>query len=329
MKKTPRDSKSPEARFIPVLLAVAALLAGCAPEGSGTPSEPLPPVPINTATGWSDSPAISRDGQRLYFMYSRYDFAPWIVSGGAQMPVLTGPDRPGLHHSDNAFDESDIYMATRKPDGTWTEPVNLGFNGDYGDSSGMETNGGNTFVWLRGNGATNNIVMANRNANGSWGSPVDPGAAINDHSPGVQQDNPHLSPDGNSLWFVSNRAGGAGLRDIWFSTRTGTNWSSPVNLGPPVNTAGGEDQLWYSPTGNDLFWNGPTGLMHCLSNGFTCAGAPQPVAIPGCAVAAEASMPDDGSRLYFACIDRGTGRARIMHSAKQPNGSWGTATPVD
>lgn len=139
--------------------------------GAGKPSEPLPPVPINTATGWSDSPFISRDGQRLYFMCSRYDFAPWILSGDAQAPVLSGPDRPGLHHSGNPFDESDIYVATRRADGIWSEPVNLPFNDDSGDSSGMEIEGGNAFVWLHGSGAARNIVMARRNADGSWARP--------------------------------------------------------------------------------------------------------------------------------------------------------------
>ncbi|HMU96504.1 MAG TPA: hypothetical protein PKA08_06980, partial [Elusimicrobiota bacterium] len=35
---------------------------------------------INTP-GWADSPFISRDGQRLYFMYSRWDFGPFFLGG--------------------------------------------------------------------------------------------------------------------------------------------------------------------------------------------------------------------------------------------------------
>lgn len=44
---------------------------------------------------------------------------------------------------------------------------------------------------------------------------------------------------------------------------------------------------------------------------------------------AEASMPDDGQRLYFGCGNLATGRVSIMYSVKQRNGSWGPATPVD
>jgi hypothetical protein len=288
-------------------------------------------IGINT-DGWSDSPFISRDGQRLYFMYSRWDFAPWIASGGISMPTLSGPDRPGLHHNNiHPFDESDIYMATRNPDGSWSEPVAMGFNGDYGDASGMEINNGNTFIWLRGNGSQSRIVMANKNSDGSWGSVVDLGNDIN--SPGMVQDNPHISPDGQALWFVSNRAGGTGGKDIYFSTKSSSEisaaWSIPINAGSPINTNGDEDQPWISPASMDVFWNGPSGVMHCVSNGSTCSSSPTVVTISGCDYVAEISMPDSGDVMYFACGNTSTFRVKIMYSGKQPNGTWGPATPID
>lgn len=314
-----------------VYLILLLTLGAC----GGSPAEPPPPVsasrvPINTANGWSDSPFISRDGKRLYFMYSRYDFGPWIVSGGRTMPAPGGPDRPGLHHSDtNPFDESDIYLSTRNADGTWGEPVNLGVNGGYGDSSGMEIDNGNTFIWLRGNVSGNDIVLATRRPDGSWNAPTDLGPGINAHAPGIVQDNPHLSADGAALWFTSSRPGGAGGKDLWFSLKSTGGWGVPRNVGAPVNTPGDEDQVWVSPVSQDVYWNGPRGLMHCLSNGSTCADTPVSITIPGCGYAAEASMPDDGRALFFACGDLVTGRVRIMSSAKQPDGSWGVATPVD
>lgn len=314
------------------LLAATCTLLSCGgSSGSGNNTGFGSPVPINTARGWSDSPFISRDGQRLYFMYSRYDFGPWILSGGTVMPQAVGPDRPGLHKSSsNPFDESDIYVATRQSNGTWSEPVALGFNGNFGDSSGMEIDGGNTFVWLRGNGiTTNEIVMATRNGSGVWSTPVALGGGINATGAGVLQDNPHIAPDGNALWFTSTRANGRGGKDFWFSLRTNGVWSTPVNVDPPFSSAGDDDQLWIAPAGLDVFWNGPSGLMHCTSNGSTCAAAPTVVTIPGCGYAAEASMPDDGQTLYFACGDLTTGRVRIMYSQRQAGGGWGAATPVD
>lgn len=243
--------------------------------------------------------------------------------------MLAGPDRPGLNHSNNPWDESDIYVATRNPDGSWSEPITLALNGAYGDASGMEIDGGDTFVWLRGNGTTNKIVMATRNADGTWGAAVDLGPGINDHASGVFQDNPHISADGRALWFTSNRPNGSlGGKDIWFSSRSSGSWSAPVNVGAPFNTTGDEDQFWFAPASLDLYWNGPAGLMHCLSSGTTCAAAPTVVTIPGCPIVAEASITDDRQLMYFGCGDPQTGRVRIMYSRRQGN-SWGTATPVD
>jgi len=205
----------------------------------------------------------------------------------------------------------------------------MGLNGAFGDSSGMETNGGKTFVWVQGNGTTSNIVMADRNPDGTWGPAVDLGPAINDHSPGVFQDNPHLSADGKTLWFTSNRAMGFGGGDIWSSTNSNGTWSAPVNAGAPLNTAGDEHQFWLSPGGLGFNWNGPRGIMHCASNGSACSGTPEVVAIPGCTIAGEASTTGDGQHLYFACRVPETGRIKIMHSTKQEDGSWGVAALLD
>lgn len=323
-RKLLRNMKATGIRFGILVLFLS--LNNC---GGNTSIPSTTHIPINTGTGWSDSPFISRDGKRLYFMYSRYNFAPWILSGGTDIPVVSGPERPGLHKSTQPFDESDIYMATKNPDGTWSEAVNQGLNGAYGDSSGMEINSGNTFIWLQGNGITNNIVIADKNPDGSWAAPVDLGSAINDHTPGVIQDNPHVAPAGDALWFTSNRGGGVGQKDIWFSGYSGGVWSAPVNSGTPVNTTEDEDQFWVSPVGQDVYWNGSQGLMHCLSNGSNCSGTPDVVTIPGCNIAAEASLPDDGQTLYFGCFDLVTGILKIMYSTKQQGGSWGIATPVD
>jgi peptidoglycan-associated lipoprotein len=47
---------------------------------------------------------------------------------------------------------------------------------------------------------------------------------------------PTLSPDGNTLYFVSDRDGGMGAADIWYSTRAGAAWSTPLHAGNVINT---------------------------------------------------------------------------------------------
>lgn len=51
---------------------------------------------------------------------------------------------------------------------------------------------------------------------------------------------PSLSANGDTLYFVSDKPGGYGGKDIWMATRNGGSFSTPVNLGPKINTPGDE-----------------------------------------------------------------------------------------
>jgi outer membrane protein OmpA-like peptidoglycan-associated protein/tetratricopeptide (TPR) repeat protein len=58
---------------------------------------------------------------------------------------------------------------------------------------------------------------------------------------GVSNDaHPTLSPDGQKLYFASDREGGFGGMDLYVSTFSAGKWSSPENLGSTINTPGNE-----------------------------------------------------------------------------------------
>ncbi|MCB0502695.1 MAG: OmpA family protein [Bacteroidetes bacterium] len=75
------------------------------------------------------------------------------------------------------------------------------------------------------------IYMSKKTKDG-WSLPTNIGKPINSFSWDSQ---PSLSADGKSIYFVSNRAGGYGGKDIWVS-HYDHKWSEPVNLGPEINT---------------------------------------------------------------------------------------------
>jgi len=77
---------------------------------------------------------------------------------------------------------------------------------------------------------------------------------------------PSISSDGKTLYFVSNRPGalgGDGDRDIYYSTKQGDGtWSTPKNVGAPINTPEREDSpfiiagsgaLYFSSAGHGGF----------------------------------------------------------------------------
>lgn len=75
---------------------------------------------------------------------------------------------------------------------------------------------------------------------------------------------PSLSADGTKLYFVSDRPGGYGGKDIWVATESGGTFLDPKNLGPEINTPGDEmfpfirdnGELYFSSN----YWPGLGGL---------------------------------------------------------------------
>ena len=62
-----------------------------------------------------------------------------------------------------------------------------------------------------------------------------------------------FSPDGQRLFFASNRAGGYGGYDLYVSRWLDGKWSEPKNLGPEVNSVGDEICPFLAPDGSLYF----------------------------------------------------------------------------
>lgn len=65
---------------------------------------------------------------------------------------------------------------------------------------------------------------------------------------------PSLSADGTTLYFVSDRPGGYGGKDIWMAADKGGSFDKPVNLGPEINTPGDEMYPFIRENG-DLYFS--------------------------------------------------------------------------
>jgi hypothetical protein len=90
-----------------------------------------------------------------------------------------------------------------------------------------------------GSGGLDIWMVTRPSLSAPWGTPVNLGPTINSSA---NDGGPRLSPNGLSLYFVSNRAGGRGSYDIWIATRPTLSapFGSPVNLGPAINSTADE-----------------------------------------------------------------------------------------
>ncbi|MCZ8217618.1 MAG: hypothetical protein O9262_15345, partial [Cyclobacteriaceae bacterium] len=74
---------------------------------------------------------------------------------------------------------------------------------------------------------------------------------------------PSLSADGRTIYFVSDRRGGVGRRDIWISTLDAKgNWTRARNLGKEINTINDEISPFIHVNNSTLYFatNGLTGF---------------------------------------------------------------------
>ena len=67
---------------------------------------------------------------------------------------------------------------------------------------------------------------------------------------------PMLSADGTTLYFISDRPGGFGGKDIWASERLANNqWGEPYNLGKEINTSDDEESPFLMSDGTTLYFS--------------------------------------------------------------------------
>ncbi len=102
---------------------------------------------------------------------------------------------------------------------------------------------------------------ANTNKEGFywWSTPIHLGSVVN--STGFEL-SPFLCEDGVTLYFASNRPGGYGNSDIYYSKRlddTWKNWSEPINLGSQVNSKFFEGYFYLNETDSSVFFSSSRG----------------------------------------------------------------------
>ena len=85
-------------------------------------------------------------------------------------------------------------------------------------------------------GAQLTMYTAKLNASGTWVNTQPFPFNYGGYSVGY----PHLTENGNTLYFASNQPDGYGGFDLYVSYWRNDNWTIPENLGPSVNTSGNE-----------------------------------------------------------------------------------------
>ena len=148
--------------------------------------------------------------------------------------------------------------------------------------------------------ATMDIYRSIRDNDGNWSAPIALPSPINSS---FNDKAPFLHPDGNTLYFASDRQPGGGGYDIWMCQRDEFNrWGEAKNFGAPLNTTGDEHGLVVSTNGQEAFFAGRrdgTRAMDIMRFEMPEAFRPENVFImQGTLEDANGEVPD-GARLYL------------------------------
>lgn len=210
----------------------------------------------------------------LVAMANPYDVTPIMMERSTinrflfqSHPILTGDETQMIYSSKASADrrsDENIVIAV-KENGEWQRSTSI--------SSEINTNQNEGFACISSDGRMLIFTTCNRvggigscdlyvsyKEGNDWGKPENLGPKVNSNE---WDSEPSLSADGRTLYFSSNRNGGYGGRDIWYSTLDKNNeWTTAHNLGGIVNTVKDEVTPFIHFDGTHLYFasSGHVGL---------------------------------------------------------------------
>lgn len=153
------------------------------------------------------------------------------------------------------FDEQIAIVS--KENGEWGMPRNISDNINTPTNEGFAsiTGDGKTIVFTscdRADGLGRCDLYISEKVGNEWSKAVNMGETVN--SP-AWESGPAITADGHKIYFSSDRGGGKGEKDLWY-TEKGKNgeWTKPKNLGEPINTEFSEVTPFIHADGETLFF---------------------------------------------------------------------------
>jgi OOP family OmpA-OmpF porin len=212
--------------------------------------------------------AFARSNAAIASKYKLKPLSDTVNCFGMQyFPVLTADQHELIFTrrvGNNPNDDEDLVLSSKDLKGKWTKPVSISKNINSDSNEGTSTISADgrklIFTSCVGREGYGSCDLYESNKIGSeWTPPVNLGLGVNSSE---WESQPSLSADGRTLFFVSDRKGGVGRRDIWVSTLNAKGeWSKARNAGKQINTIYDEISPFIHVNNKTLYFasNGITG----------------------------------------------------------------------
>ncbi len=179
-------------------------------------------------------------------------FVPWLKDyPGACNPVIS-KNNSVFVFTQKIKGKTRILCSYKNKD--WSTPADItrplgGYDRFYSNSI---TGDGKLLILYMDDGGDGNLYFSQR-TDTAWTRIKGLGKNINSI---YWESHGFITPDGEILYFSSNRPDGEGELDIWSSTKMDDgSWDKPVNLGNIINTPYNEDTPFYDPASNALIFS--------------------------------------------------------------------------
>lgn len=223
---------------------------------------------INRATAWIENARFAIDNQDLKSAFRPKPLSDTVNRYELQyFPALTADQQELIFTRRKSFrdsDDEDMVISYKDARGRWQAPQSISPNINTPQNEGtctISADGRRLIFTSCQNGYSGDCDLFESIKTGSeWSKPASLGPAVNSAD---WESHPSLSADGRTLYFVSDRKGGFGRNDIWYTT-LGANgkWTKARNLGEPVNTIYDERSPFIHVNGKTLYFatNGLVGF---------------------------------------------------------------------
>lgn len=183
------------------------------------------------------------------------DYAPVISTDEAVMIFTTR--RPETEELDASGGYYEDLFISKRVDGVWTKAVSIGkpvnVEGQHDATIGLSPDGHTLFVYIDDNKGGNGDIFQSVDEDGAWSKPELLGKTINTNS---HEPDASLTFDGKRLYFTSDKPGGFGGHDIYYSDWDDEKqkWGDAVNVGNVLNTPYEERSVFIHPDGETMYF---------------------------------------------------------------------------
>ena len=188
----------------------------------------------------------------------KYHDAPATFNQEGDYMVVTR----NIYNDENILDNKLwLYDSELQYDQYWSEPRPLHFNStNYSCGQASMTPDGKLMYFasdMPGGFGGTDIYKVERNADGTWGNPVNLGATVNTEG---NEMFPYFDPKGGYLFYSSNGLPGLGGLDIFVTkVRRDGSYTKPVNMGSPLNSNRDDFSFIYKDDGTGFISSNRSG----------------------------------------------------------------------